>query len=326
MNTITKETQSVYDSIKEYEPVRPSELVELLGISTKNVYKHLARLLEFQKVQKLGETPVVYYSTNKPKPKTINTLDTNDLLIEYNYLYVDPTGRLIPGMEGFRTWVRKNKFDLEKQKKAYVKSLGRLSKYIKNVLISAKGRILNGKKKIALSQVYYNNFYTFDHFGKTKLGQLVYVGKSSQNRELISEIVEIVKPSIENLIRKHKIGYVGFIPPTVDRKMQFVEVFEDLLDLKFKRVEINKVASKNKLPQKSLRKLEDRVINAKKTIAVDPTQKIDKNVLLIDDAAGSGATLNETAKKVKKIAEPGVKVYGYAVVGSYKGFDVISEV
>lgn len=39
-----------------------------------------------------------------------------------------------------------------------------------------------------------------------------------------------------------------------------------------------------------------------------------------------GATLNETAKKIKNIAKNNIKVIGYSVVGSYKGFDVISEV
>jgi len=47
-------------------------------------------------------------------------------------------------------------------------------------------------------------------------------------------------------------------------------------------------------------------------------------VLLIDDALGSGATINETACKLKNrhIAK---MVYGYALTGSYKGFEVISE-
>jgi predicted amidophosphoribosyltransferase len=53
-------------------------------------------------------------------------------------------------------------------------------------------------------------------------------------------------------------------------------------------------------------------------------QKFDK-VLLIDDAIGSGATLNETAMKLK---ETGMakEVIGFAIVGSMKGFEVIREV
>ena len=49
------------------------------------------------------------------------------------------------------------------------------------------------------------------------------------------------------------------------------------------------------------------------------------NILLIDDAVGSGATLNEIAKQLKNknIAK---SITGRALVVSFKGFDVISEV
>jgi predicted amidophosphoribosyltransferase len=48
-------------------------------------------------------------------------------------------------------------------------------------------------------------------------------------------------------------------------------------------------------------------------------------ILLIDDAVGSGATLNETAAQIK---EKGIakEVIGFSITGSFKGFDVISEV
>ena len=67
-------------------------------------------------------------------------------------------------------------------------------------------------------------------------------------------------------------------------------------------------------------------ISKEANIAVDPRKKIKSNVLIIDDAVGSGATLNEVAKKIKKISSKDIKVVGYSVVGSFKGFDVISEV
>jgi predicted amidophosphoribosyltransferase len=87
-----------------------------------------------------------------------------------------------------------------------------------------------------------------------------------------------------------------------------------------------KIPSVTRVPQKTLRKLEDRIMNAKTTIAINPNQKIDANVLIIDDATGSGATLNETAGKLRNVAKKKIKIIGYSVVGSYKGFDVISEV
>jgi len=48
--------------------------------------------------------------------------------------------------------------------------------------------------------------------------------------------------------------------------------------------------------------------------------------LLIDDAIGSGATLNEIALQIKNRGIVNGKIIGLAITGSIKGFDVISEV
>ncbi len=50
-----------------------------------------------------------------------------------------------------------------------------------------------------------------------------------------------------------------------------------------------------------------------------------KRLLLIDDAVGSGSTLNQIAAKIKKsgVAE---HITGLAIVGSFKEFDVITDV
>ncbi|MFO8053458.1 MAG: phosphoribosyltransferase family protein, partial [Candidatus Omnitrophota bacterium] len=87
---------------------------------------------------------------------------------------------------------------------------------------------------------------------------------------------------------------------------------------------IEKVKTEITVPQKTLNKLGDRVENAEKTIILTENIKY-KNVLLIDDAVGSGATMNETAKQVKNKGI-GKKIVGIAITGSFKGFDVISEV
>ncbi|MDP2736391.1 MAG: hypothetical protein Q8O59_01245, partial [bacterium] len=78
------------------------------------------------------------------------------------------------------------------------------------------------------------------------------------------------------------------------------------------------------IPQKTLSRLQDRIENARSTFVVDENTKYN-NILLIDDAVGSGATLNEIAGRIKQknIAR---KIIGLAITGSFKGFDVISEV
>jgi predicted amidophosphoribosyltransferase len=79
------------------------------------------------------------------------------------------------------------------------------------------------------------------------------------------------------------------------------------------------------VPQKTLNKLEDRVINARETISLNESGSYE-NILLIDDAVGSGSTLNETAKKIRARGICSGKIIGLAITGSYKGFEVISEV
>lgn len=77
--------------------------------------------------------------------------------------------------------------------------------------------------------------------------------------------------------------------------------------------------------QKTLTKIEDRIINARETISVDGNANY-SNILLIDDAVGSGATLNETARKIRQKGLCRDHIIGLAITGNFKGFDVISEI
>lgn len=326
MLKITKETQQVLDIIKKYEPIRSTELIKILKISSKTVYKHLAYLLNDDLIKKFGSTPKVFYALNKNINNELFATSKNEQIIDQNYLYTSPSGEMIRGFQGFQVWCAKNKFELETEEINFIKKFKLVQKIKKGGLISANKIILSGKKNLSLDNIFFSDFYNLDHFGKTKLGQLVYLGKSSQNKELITEVAKLIKFGIQNLIIKYNIKLIGFIPPTIERNIQFLDILKKKLNLNLTEIKISKVNNPIRIPQKTLRKLEDRIINAQTTITVDPTQKINSNVLIIDDATGSGATLNETAKKIRKIAQTKIKIIGYSVVGSFKGFDVISEV
>jgi predicted amidophosphoribosyltransferase len=81
------------------------------------------------------------------------------------------------------------------------------------------------------------------------------------------------------------------------------------------------------VPQKSLSGLQERITNAQETIYLkSPLSASCKKLLLIDDAVGSGATLNEIAKKLR-FANPSIEqIIGFAIVGSVNGFEVIREI
>lgn len=77
------------------------------------------------------------------------------------------------------------------------------------------------------------------------------------------------------------------------------------------------------LTQASIHRALNKLI-ARETMVVVTAKITAKNILLIDDAVGSGATLNEISEKLKY--KGAKKIIGYAIVGSYKGFEVIKEV
>jgi DNA-binding Lrp family transcriptional regulator len=326
MEDMSKEAEEILEAIRRYGPLRSVELVKMLGVSTKTIYKHLTKLLDEQLIKKTGTTPRVFYVARDEQADGVAVFDESDQLIEQNYIYVSPSGEMTRGISGFQLWCERNGSDFSKEKKLFSQRFKSIQKMKNSGLISAKKTILSGGKALQLDNIFFSDFYTFDHFGKTKLGQLVYLGKSSQNKELIGEIAKNIRPAIEGIIEKYDIEFVCFIPPTIDRKVQFLDVLKKRLKLGLPEIVATKIPSVTKVPQKTLRKLEDRIINAKTTIAVNPNQQIGANVLIIDDATGSGATLNETAGKIRNVAKKKIKIIGYSVVGSYKGFDVISEV
>ena len=114
------------------------------------------------------------------------------------------------------------------------------------------------------------------------------------------------------------------MPPTIRREVQIMKYLETHLKINLPKVNIQKISGIIPVPQKSLNKLEERINNAENTFAVNNAAKY-KHVLLVDDAVGSGSTLNQIAGKLK---QKGIaaKVTGLAIVGSFKGFDVVTDV
>lgn len=313
--------------LKQNGQVTGNELSGYLGLSDRAVRKQLKNLLEDGKVLKMGTPPKVYYYLNEEKmQKDIPYLDKNtEEFINNNYLYISPIGERLDGVSGFVEWCKKTNQPVEKTAKNYVESINKYYKFKRHGLINGTLKLKNTFQKTGLEKLYYLDFYSIDRFGKTKLGQLLLYAKQSQNKLLMKEISTSIRPKILRLIKRLNVTGIGFIPPTVKRQFQFMKELQKNLRLDLNEISIVKAKISYMTPQKTLNKLEDRIENAKKTIIVDD-KNIHKNILLIDDAVGSGATLNETSLQIKKKKLCTGKIYGLAIVGSFKGFDVISEV
>lgn len=323
----TDTSYKIIQYIESHRQATARELVDYLSLSQQAVFKQLANLVAKGKITKIGKPPKVFYSLVKSSsvvPEDYGLEESIKKVIENNFLVITPSGEKKEGLEGFIYWCQRNNQPIEKTAKEYAKTLEKYNAFKKDGLIGGMAKMKNTFPKVWLDHIYYLDFYSIERFGKTKLGQFLLYAKQSQNKELMKELIISLKPGIDYIIRKFKIDAVGFIPPTVKREVQFMKELEKHLRLGIPVTPIVKVKTPVAVPQKTLNKLEDRIENARKTIIVEETAP-HKNILLIDDAVGSGATLNETAAQIKSksIAD---KVIGLAITGSFKGFDVISEV
>lgn len=328
---ITDTRNRILEYIRIHKQARAHDLVRAFGISQVAVHKQLKNLLNKDEVAKVGKPPLVFYVPKEKKEARLDTIpDHVKKIIDKNYLYISPIGELLYGIEGFAAWAKaiNEEKRLAKLANEYVNTLSNAKNHFTtNRWIDATKKLKNTFKETYVDKLLYADFYSLPKFGKTKLGQLVLYAKQSQNRELIDQISTLVKPLIEKVIEEFSIDAVAFVPPTVPRTLQFMNEFQSTLNLKLPSIELAKVATGEVVvAQKTLSRLEERIINARSTIFTKNNKGIYHNVLLIDDAAGSGSTFNETAKKLKSITGGKNKIAAFAIVGSFKGFDVIREV
>ncbi|HEY1646253.1 MAG TPA: DeoR family transcriptional regulator [Candidatus Saccharimonadales bacterium] len=324
-----KTSEKIVEYLKDNGQSTTTNLVDYLGITDRAVRKQLRALLDLELVKKVGKPPRVYYSLAEPKNQiqtpTFNIPEATKKLIDGEFYYISARGVIHEAYEGFVYWCQERNLDPSKTAEQYAKTMNKYYQYKKDGLIDGMYKLKNTFSHVALDEVFYADFYSIEIFGKTKLGQMLLFAKQSQNRKLIYEIADIVKPSILHVIQKYNIDGVGFIPPTVKRELQLIKLLENRLNFNLRTVPINKIKTPVTVPQKTLSKLEDRIVNAGETMIVDTNSEYE-NILLVDDALGSGATLNEVAKKIRQKGICKGKIIGFVITGSFKGFDVISEV
>lgn len=303
-----------------------AELADSFEISDRAVRKQLAAMLKNKDLIKIGKPPKVFYALREEIAKTSRPVINGQIkkIIEKNYFIITPSGEKKEGLAGFIYWCEKQNLPVEKTAQEYIKTLKKYNIFKKGDLINGTSKLKNTFEKLYFDDVYYLDFYAIERFGKTRLGQMLLYAKQSQNKKLIKELIDNIRPTLVRFVRKFKIDGVVYVSPTVKREVQFMNELKKKLNLKTKEVKVTKIKTEIAVPQKTLNKLNDRIENAKKTFVVEETGKFN-TILIIDDAVGSGATINEIAKKIKdkKLAK---KVFGLVITGSFKGFDVISEV
>ncbi|MBD3365755.1 HTH domain-containing protein [candidate division WWE3 bacterium] len=342
--------QQILSYIEKNRNASPKELTEYLGISSRAVFKHLKDLLETGELHKIGKPPIVFYQTavsapggvvaspsmrkSSPEGAKLASLDTQvdtqtQKIIDENFMTITPLGEVLEGAKGFAHWCVQRSLNYKEMAQKYASLIKKYRKIKESGefkgLIDSTAKLKSTFKQVNVDALYYIDFYSIEIFGKTKLGQKLLYAKQGQDKKLIRELAREINPHVNEIIREKQIDGVVFVPPTVKREVQLMDELEKELAPDVPRIPVFKLKTPIQIPQKTLSKLEDRIQNARSTFAVGEKARY-KNVLIIDDAVGSGATINEIAGLLQAREMISGKVFGLAITGSLKGFDVISEV
>ncbi len=325
--------QKILDFFNEINELTVKELVEKTGASKQMVHLVLNRLLQADIVQKMGRTPKTIYriktgkTSNVSETESLYLSDPENEFLEKNFVLVTDTGDLLKGSVAFEHWCTQRKLPVQKTVHEFVSTKKKYSGYYdKHGVVNGTDKLKStkGYDQIHLDELFYLDFYAIERFGKTPLGTLLHYAKQGQNKFLMRIMMDEIKNRIHDFIKTHKADAIGFVPPTIKREVQIMKFIQNSLQVGLPVVDIKKISGLIPVPQKSLSKLEERINNAENTFAVSGNHQY-KHVVLIDDAVGSGSTLNQIAGKMKskKLAK---KITGLAIVGSFKGFDVITDV
>ena len=326
--SIKNKLQLLFEDKKE---LSVDEIVSELIVSKQYVHRILNQFVESNKIERIGLPPKTIYKlkivSEKKEVSIENISSEKQQFLQENFIVITEIGQLLHGFEAFQNWCDKRKLPVVKTIDEFIITKDKYNQYIdKNGLISGleKLKSTKGYDKIFMDELLYLDFYAIERFGKTRLGTILHYAKQGQNKMLMKILIDEIKDKVQTIISVYNIDAIAYVPPTIKRETQIMKVLANGLKINLPSIEIQKIGGIIPVPQKSLNKLEERINNAENTFVVKGKVSY-KNILLIDDAVGSGSTLNQIAGKIKnkKLAE---KIIGLAIVGSFKGFDVITDV
>ena len=318
---------NILNLVRTKQPIRVVDLVRLTGLSNAMVHRHLRNLETNNFVERFGTPPKVFYGA----PAILTAADGwEEPLLENNWLTITGRGELVFGSKGFEHWCAHEKrgfnpLDMfgsfEEIYKKYEK-LRTLDGYL-DIPVNRSDLGMDSQ----LEYLMYGDVFAYEIFGKTKWGQLVWQAKLTEDLHLMKMVCAWIRPIINSVIKKYQIDAVAYVPHSLPRKRPFLPFLEAFLHLDLFHIDLYKAQYHIPLAQKTLKTKQERIENATNTLFVSDVNwpVLARRVLLIDDAVGSGATLEIMAKKIKE-SNREVEVFGLALVGSIKGFEVLNEI
>ncbi|PIE85353.1 hypothetical protein CSA08_02135 [Candidatus Gracilibacteria bacterium] len=337
MNFSFKVYKKISNLFEQIEVLGVTEISNKLGISRVIVHKVLKQLLVENKVKKVGKASHTRYKSlifdGEKKIKEVSNTEIIDFktkkFFDENFYKFDSDGKVLKGFSGFEYWVKDRNFDLNKS----IVKFRSIFNYIEGLedkygLLDSTEIFNNKFEKNYMNKVFYAGEYSFMEFGRSKLAEITFYAKQSQDKKLINESIDEIFYKLECIIKTQNIDCIAITPWSIDRKNQLLGVLKNRLsifNLDFLNI-IKYYPDNIPIPQKSIKSKSGRIKNAKNTIFVhDENTKNYSNILLIDDFVGSGATLNITAQKIKQAG--GKNIIGFSFVGSMDlSYEVINEI
>jgi hypothetical protein len=321
MNTLNR----IIQLLKDQPNSRPGTIAESIGVSRQYIQRVLSDNNELFIVAGTGPNRFYRLANGKSQSTDIQSDIPESIILEQHFYSLDPLGNEMIGSAGFRKWCSDRGFDYASKAKEYSgvinKYYGKNKKKIYDFTSKMEATFAND---LQVSKIWASDFYSFEIFGKTKLGTKVLIAKQSSDPATIKELVAVLYESIKYIMKTTPIDALAFVSPTIQRQNQLMTSLDQQLKIDLPRLKVMKVGARILIPQKTLKSLKDRILNAEQTFAVESDGSY-KNVLIIDDALGSGATINEIARQIKQKGYA-KKCYGLALVASPSGYEVVNEV
>ncbi len=310
MNLRTNTYKKMLNLFYQNKILWATEVSWVLWISRVMVHKTLKTLLEDKKVKKVWSWSHTRYKSLVYLWDKNLDYNENEYIVDYktkkflddNFYKFDSDGKLMTWFDWFKYWLNLRKFPFEKSLNNYKKIYEYIENNQNNCWLLDATNIFNKKfEKNYMQKVFYAGEYSLMEFWRSKLAEMTFYAKQSQDKKLINESIDEIFYKIECLIKTQKIDCIAITPWSIDRKNQLLWILKTRLlifNLPFINI-IKDYPNKIPIPQKSIKSKSWRIKNAENTIFVhDNNVKNYSNILLIDDFVWSWATLNITAKKI----------------------------
>ena len=98
--------KKILDLISKHGALKPKDIATLMENSPQAIHRHLKVLLDGKRIQKQGTPPTVFYKlgpSNRNQTEFTDLPETEATFINNNHSYLEPSGKLLSGVEGFKS-------------------------------------------------------------------------------------------------------------------------------------------------------------------------------------------------------------------------------